>query len=524
MRRAPPVVVIGLDLGDGRLLERWGREGALPHVRGLLDAGVATRLSTSAEVLHVSAWPSLYTGAHPGEHGVYYTFQPRPGAQGHRRFETGLYGRPTVWRLLDRAGVRCSVLDAPYTHPEPGDVAQVFDWGVWAQYLGPRSAPRTLLRRLRAAVGPYRLGLEAHDIGLAALDSTEMSGRLAAAAGQKAEAALWTMRERPWDLFFVVFGETHPAAHYCWPSGADVDAAARASDLRSVYDAIDRGIGRIVEEAPADATICLVSADAAAPNHGAWHLLPEALRRLGWLAEPAAPGGPEPGDPGAPTGDRSGSAGASDEAPGRGTGRGGGPLRRLRDALPADLRKSLARRLPRALRDALARRVDTALIDWSRTRAFCLPTDLEGYVRINLQGREPEGIVPPEAYEDACDELSEQIGALEDPETGSPVVREVVRVRRRFPGPRSDFLPDLVVLWRDGAGPRGAIRHPDVGTVRGETPDGRTATHAAPGFLAARPGRSDARWDSISDVRDVAPALLAHFDAATPDPPRGAGG
>ena len=40
-------------------------------------------------------------------------------------------------------------------------------------------------------------------------------------------------------------------------------------------------------------------------------------------------------------------------------------------------------RLPDALRHKLAQRVDTAGIDWTRTRAFCLPTDLEGHIRIN---------------------------------------------------------------------------------------------------------------------------------------------
>ena len=43
--------------------------------------------------------------------------------------------------------------------------------------------------------------------------------------------------------------------------------------------------------------------------------------------------------------------------------------------------------------------------DWSRTTAFPLPTDQHGWIRINLSGRERLGIVPPEAYEQACAEL-----------------------------------------------------------------------------------------------------------------------
>ncbi|MGH7541361.1 MAG: alkaline phosphatase family protein [Gemmatimonadota bacterium] len=503
MKRAPPVLVIGLDLGDGALVERWAREGALPRLAGLLETGGVRSLATPADTLHVSAWPSLYTGTHPGEHGVYYTFQPRPGVQGHRRFDSDMYGRPTVWRLLSEAGVRCTVFDAPYTHPEPGGTRQVFDWGVWAHYLGTASTPPGTLRALRRHVGPYALGLEAHDIGLAGRDPEEMSARLVAAVPQKAEAARWLMREHPWDFFFVVFGETHPAAHYCWPAGADAVAAGDDRALRAVYETIDGAIGRLIDAAPGDATVCVVSGDSVAPNHGAWHLLPEVLRRLGYLAEPSA-SAPGPGD-------GAGSV-AGDEAS---AGSAGGLVRRVRDALPEAVRKSLARHMPRRVRDALARRVDLARIDWTRTRAFCLPTDLEGYIRVNLAGREPKGIVKGEAYDDVLDELTVALRRLEDPTSRTAVVRDVVRTRRRFPGERTDALPDLVVLWEPEPTPRDAVRHPDAGVVQGASPDARTATHAAPGFLVAR-GAGAEVWGDVVDVQHVAPALLTHFGVTPP--------
>ena len=36
-------------------------------------------------------------------------------------------------------------------------------------------------------------------------------------------------------------------------------------------------------------------------------------------------------------------------------------------------------------------------IDWARTKAFTLRADLQGYIRINLAGREGRGLVPPAA-------------------------------------------------------------------------------------------------------------------------------
>ena len=145
-------LVVGLELGDGRLLHDVGRWPAICRPSAaLIEAGTWGWLETTADQLHVSAWPSIYTGVGPGEHGVYFTFQPAPGLQGYQRFHDGLYGRPTFWRLLDAAGRRCTVFDAPYTHPEPGFAGtQLFDWGTWAHYLAPQSTPQSMLRRSRA--------------------------------------------------------------------------------------------------------------------------------------------------------------------------------------------------------------------------------------------------------------------------------------------------------------------------------------------------------------------------------------
>jgi len=136
------ILIVGLDVGDGVLLRQWAAEGSLPTIAKLLDRGSFTTLETPADTLHVASWPTIYTGAEPGEHGVYFTFQPAPGLQGYRKFAADQYGRPTFWNVLSRAGVRCTVFDAPYTHPEAGSAArQVFEWGTWAHHWMPTSTP-----------------------------------------------------------------------------------------------------------------------------------------------------------------------------------------------------------------------------------------------------------------------------------------------------------------------------------------------------------------------------------------------
>ena len=75
------ILVLGLDSGDAELIERWCDEGHLPNLAALREQGVWSRIGTTAEVMHVSGWASLYTGATPGGHGMYHAYQVREGEQ-----------------------------------------------------------------------------------------------------------------------------------------------------------------------------------------------------------------------------------------------------------------------------------------------------------------------------------------------------------------------------------------------------------------------------------------------------------
>jgi predicted AlkP superfamily phosphohydrolase/phosphomutase len=226
------------------------------------------------------------------------------------------------------------------------------------------------------------------------------------------------------------------------------------------------------------------------------------LGKLGYLAAGGQPS-PEPGLEQNEEGDASGPR--------------FDPVKALRDLLPKDFRKALARKLPTKLRDALAKRVDTADIDWSRTRAFCLPTDLEGCIRINLKGREPMGIVEPgEEYRALLAEITAELRALTDPATGRPVVREVILTDEAFPGVRRQHLPDLIILW-DTSAPITALTSPKAGTVEGASPDTRPGTHAAPGFtLLSGPGLPTGTIQNGGHIYDLAPSLLARMGVAVP--------
>jgi predicted AlkP superfamily phosphohydrolase/phosphomutase len=278
--------------------------------------------------------------------------------------------------------------------------------------------------------------------------------------------------------------------------GENADASNQVL-LRNVYEEIDRCIGRLLERVGDEVTVFIVSGDGVGPNYSGWHLLPEVLQRAGFLATHQEDSKDQPGPASAPS--------KRD------------PIKALRDLFPKDLRKAIARKLPTGLRDSLAQRVDTANVDWSKTRAFCLPTDLEGYIRVNLKGREPDGIVQEgREYEALCDSLTASLQQLVNPLTGRPAVRQLIRTDQAFPGDRRHYLPDLIVLWAQDS-PTTEVESPEVGRVGAPSPDGRSGTHRSPGFVLARGPHID-RAQNLSNahVFDLAPTILKHFGIPRP--------
>jgi predicted AlkP superfamily phosphohydrolase/phosphomutase len=363
------------------------------------------------------------------------------------------------------------------------------------------SIPPKLLRQLTRSCGAYPLGFEANQIGFKAFDPADLQVRLTAAVSAKAKAVQWLMQQAPWELFFVVFGETHAAAHYCWPSAATTVAGEGAfQHLQNVYKAVDRAVGILLETLPKDVTVFIISGDGIGPNYSGWHLLPELLQRLGYTRR--APG--QPAEPSA-------------TVPQRQEGGRKDLLKTIRDLVPVELRQSISRHLPSRWRDAFMLRWATAGVDWAHTRAYCLPTDLEGCIRINLKGREPAGIVTPGAeYDNVCAELSGALQQLLNPLTGRPAVRQVVRTDAVFPGERRHYLPDLIVLWAEDA-ELTEVCAPTLGSVRLASPDARTGTHCPPGFVLARgPAIPPGQALEGKHIIDFAPTLLQHFGIPSP--------
>ena len=165
--------------------------------------------------------------------------------------------------------------------------------------------------------------------------------------------------------------------------------------------------------------------------------------------------------------------------------------------------------LPRSLRERVGAHLQSGHIDWSRTRAFTLPTDLEGYIRINLKGREPQGIVAPGAeYDELCASIRSRLLGLRNTATGKAAVRDVWLCHDVFTGQRQEQLPDLVVSWNDDA-PIVSLDAPGMDRVEAPSPDPRTGTHSTSGFMLAHGSGFASGVRAHGRLEQVAPTILS---------------
>jgi hypothetical protein len=199
-------------------------------------------------------------------------------------------------------------------------------------------------------------------------------------------------------------------------------------------------------------------------------------------------------------------------------------VKRLLALFPREWRHSVKLLLPSSWQDRLTVFALLGRTNWATARAFSLIADIQGYVRINLRGRESPGLVAPgEEYDRLCAEICEGLATFVDADTGEPVVASLMRIDRLFAhGTRRDHLPDLIVRWAESpaAGHR-AVVSPRHGSIPwptpGRNPDGRSGEHRPEGFvLAVGDGIRPASRIENAHILDVAPTVCSLLGVPTP--------
>ena len=352
----PKVVIIGLDCAAPELVfDRF--RGRLPNLARLMIRGMSGRLRSCDPPITVPAWSVMMSSKDPGTLGIYGFRNRVDYSYDKMAFATGNAVRePRVWDHLGRAGKRVIVLGVPDTYPPRPVNGLLVGCFLTPSIENNYTYPAELKEEIARVVHPYMVDCPNY--------RTEDKGRLLddiyRMTQKRFTLARHFLRTQPWDFFMMVEMGTDRIHHafwkFCEPSHPKFQAGNPWEHvLRDYYQPWTSRSATSWNDIPADAHVLVVS------DHGAKSMeggicINEWLIAQGHLVLHAYP-------------------------------------------------------------DKPTKFADLA-VDWSRTRAWS-----EGgyYARVflNVQGREPQGVITPAEYESFRDRLAREIEAIPD-DQGAP--------------------------------------------------------------------------------------------------------
>lgn len=488
MAELAKVLFIGLDAAERDLILAWANSGLLPNLRALRQRS----LWCDAPALHAlgsgALWPSFASGVTPSQHGRFFGFQMEPGT-----YDTVKIRQPNgqwrpFWEILSRAGRRVAVINVPDV-PLCEDLngLQVTDWAVHNPVSGVHTWPPDLGEEIIANFGADPVGRCDH-YNHNTTELSQLTDRLVQRVKSKGELACRYLEQGGWDLFLTMFDESHCVGHQCWhlhdsehPLHDPEMAQAIGDPLRRIYVEIDQAIGRLLERVGPDTTTILFSGTGMGPNYSGNHILDDILVRLDKT-------GPDIGR-----------------------------------MIVKTMRKAWGRIPPRrrGRYRRMGRKIESFLLTSSRSQrpAFAvLHNDISGAIRLNLQGREPNGRLQPGAEcERYCERITRDLLEIKNAETSEPLISDVVRTSESYPGNHAADYADLFVVW-NRSGPITTVESPKIGRITRPFVGNRTGDHTAHGlFMFSGPGVPPGPRQEALSVLDLAPTVTACLGIDLPD-------
>lgn len=478
------VYVIGFDGATWRFLEPLIQRGEAPNFQRLMERGAHAELTSVIPFQSAAAWVTFMTGKNSGKHGV-YMFQDYDalsysyvGRTANSRYFAG----QTIFDIVGQFGGTVAAVRVPMTFPAwpvngimvsgfptPGDTDDSFF------PVGIRTRVGTSGITDEA---DFRLLTVQQQVDSLDAQMRRMSGLVTELMGET------------YDLFMVVHRVPDPIHHFFLKyvdqrtPAYNAEEAQRYGDLVSrFYRKMDEALGETLDRIGEDDIVFVIS------DHGGAITPPRQLNLNVWLAQQGLLTPQE-------------------------------RTRSLREriyalnqqVLPARVRSLLRRNAPKGVRGNLQTMwKGLQQIDFARTRAYHFPMKcppLAGIV-INVQGRQRQGVVPPEEYEAVRDRIMRDVMGLKDPKTREPVVRKAYKREELYHGEFVDRAPDII-LWCHDMYKEGPLAQ---GPVIGEVPFDELVqvpgAHDEKGiFLVSGPGiQPGTRLDSANLI-DVPPTIL----------------
>lgn len=453
--RERKIMVIGLDCAAPELVfDKYKDE--LPTLRQLYSNSIYGDLETCIPAITIPAWSCMMSSKDPGTLGI-YGFRNRSDYTYDNMFvATGNYLKEKrVWDFLSDAGKQVALVGVPQTFPvRPINGALITD------FLTPTlesgfTFPTELSEKILSLAPRYQVDVK----NFRTPDKDWLLQQIWDMTEMRFSALNYLMDKQPWDFFMWVEMGVDRIHHGMW---SFMDHGHRRyqpgnkyeNAIKDYYKLIDAQLARMLDKID-DNTIVLVVSDHGGQKMEGGLCVNEWLWRNGYLV-------------------------LKEDPP--------------QDAFGPDGRRILT---PFAKLE----------VDWEKTRVWG-DGGYYGRIFLNVEGREPQGIVRRDDYERLRDELVERLQALLGPDGNSigTVVYKPQDIYHKVRG----VAPDLIAYWGNLSWRSvGSFGHGGYYTFENDTgPD--DANHAHNGLFILYDPQSSGGGRIVKgrQLMDVAPTLL----------------
>lgn len=457
--KAQRVLVLGLDCAGPQLIFDEFKAD-LPVLSRLAANGTWGELDSCIPCITVPAWASMLSSRDPGVLGI-YGFRNRADYSYERMAtanSTSVHEK-RVWDILGEANKQSVVVGVPLTYPVRPINGHMVSCLLTPSTESAFAYPAIFKQEVLNITPNYQFDVK----DFRTEDKTRLLQQLHDMNEIQFKLLLHLLKNKDWDFFMHVNIGVDRVHHGFWRYHDPQHRLYQQGNpfqnaIRDYYKAVDSMIGQLVETAGDDVAVLIVS------DHGVKRMdggicINEWLWREGWLTlkEPPKTG------------------------------------------------------------ELLA--FNDAQIDWSRTKAW----SGGGYyarVFLNVEGREPQGIIPASQFNETRDELAAALAAIPAPD-GSPLKTTVFKPEDIYQTV-NNFAPDLMVYfgdlhWRSV----GSLGHGAHYTLENDTgPD--DANHAQQGmFILYNPRESGKGHVFGHQLMDIAPTILNLMGQSIPQTMQG---
>ncbi len=474
------VLCIGFDGATFDLIEPWVKQGYLPNFKKFMEEGTYCKLKGLVPTMSFSAWTSLATGVNPGKHNIFDYIEDKKDSYDVDLVSSENRKCKAIWNYLNDHNKKAGIINMPATYP-----AEKLDGFMISGMLAPDvksefTYPEELKEELLKKVEDYKI-----DTTFSKKSEENFLKEIDDMTDARLRATLYLMKEKEWDFILVVFTCLDRIQHFLWAYMDETHPQHKDSKFKDAllnyYKKLDEVIGKLSKEVREGDVVIVLSDHGFGPLYkniyiNTWLMQNDLLTRK----------------------------------------KGSGTRSKFIDVVfkvgyKLKLDKVFKKIIPLTFLRRKVRSVKGGYseIDWSKTKAAIHSIAVQD-IKINLKGREPEGIVEEKDYEKLREDIIKKLYDLED--DGKKIIKKAYKKEELYKGPYAkNAASDIIIEPVEGYEVQEGFSD---NLIENAKYSGRPiyATHRINGIFLAK-GKNIKKGE-IKDISilDVTPTILSILD------------